>query len=141
MKSQSGFTLIELMIAVVILTVLAAVALPSYRENVAQSRRAEARAQLLEAAQYMERYASEGNGSYAVAAKPPVLPSTVVPKGASGTSVRYNISLVNNATTFTVKATPVNVMAGDKCAIFTLDNLGVRNLEGSPTLPKDKCWK
>lgn len=45
--SVRGFTLIELMIVVAIIAVLASVAYPSYKEYVARSRRAEARAVLL----------------------------------------------------------------------------------------------
>lgn len=50
-----GFTLIELMIVVAIVAILAAVAYPSYRDSISKSRRAEARAQLMDAVQYMQR--------------------------------------------------------------------------------------
>ena len=55
---QSGFTLIEIMITVAIVGILAAVALPSYTSYVARGKRAEVRANMLEAAQFMERYYS-----------------------------------------------------------------------------------
>ncbi|BAL25515.1 type IV pilin protein [Azoarcus sp. KH32C] len=39
---QSGFTLIELMIAMVVVAILAAVAIPSYMDSIRKSRRADA---------------------------------------------------------------------------------------------------
>ena len=57
--SVRGFTLIELMIVVAIIAVLASVAYPSYKEYVARSRRAEARAVLVAAQQWMERFYTE----------------------------------------------------------------------------------
>ena len=46
MKRQGGFTLIELMIVLVIVGILAAVALPSFRDQIRKSRRADAIAEL-----------------------------------------------------------------------------------------------
>ena len=60
-RRQGGFTLIEVMIVVAIVAILAAIAYPSYLESVRKSKRAEARAQLMEAAQYMQRFYSQND--------------------------------------------------------------------------------
>ncbi|MES2887468.1 MAG: type IV pilin protein, partial [Pseudomonadota bacterium] len=66
-RLNHGFTLIELMIAVAVVALLAAVALPSYYEFVMRSHRANARAALLQAAQWMERTAT-AQGTYPLTA-------------------------------------------------------------------------
>ena len=67
MKKTFGFTLIEMMIAVAIVGIIAAIALPSYQESVRKSNRAEAKTELNDIAQRLQRcytlYASFNNAS------------------------------------------------------------------------------
>ena len=62
--AQRGFTLIELMIAVVVVALLASIALPSFMDSIRKSRRSEAFAALMAVQQAQERW--RGNhGAYA----------------------------------------------------------------------------
>lgn len=67
MKKQSGFTLIELMIAVAIVAILASVALPSYQQYLVRGRIPEATSQLAAKRVQMEQWFQD-NRTYAVTA-------------------------------------------------------------------------
>lgn len=54
-RRNSGFTLIEVVIVVVILGVLMSIALPAYQESMRKGRRADAKAGLMDAANRQER--------------------------------------------------------------------------------------
>ena len=55
-RSHAGFTLIELMIVVMIVSILAALAIPSYRSHVIKATRRDAQATMLELASREQQY-------------------------------------------------------------------------------------
>lgn len=131
----SGFSLIELMIAVAIVGILAAIAYPSYRQQVERGRRAEARTVLLEAAQFMQRYYG-ANDTYAGAVLPPALSRSP----ANGTQL-YSIVLAAgaNRSTYTLQAVPQGVMSNDKCGTMSIDSSGRKTVTGTASVAE--CWK
>ncbi len=61
LRRPGGFTLADLMIVLAIAGILTGLALPSYRESVRKSRRAEGRAALMQLMQQEERFYAEHN--------------------------------------------------------------------------------
>jgi type IV pilus assembly protein PilE len=57
-KHTHGFTMVELMVVLIIVTILAAIAFPSYQESILKTKRAEGRAALMRTMQQQERYYS-----------------------------------------------------------------------------------
>ena len=154
-QTQSGFTLIELMIAVAIVGILAAIAFPSYQESVRKSRRADAEGALLGFANAMERHFTEFN-SYcdAAAAGGTVValcgtgtedtgaPAIYAPPAATAVNYTFTILAVTpTPTTYILQAAPVagSSQANDKCGTLTVNNTGAKtNSNGLPQ--PDECW-
>lgn len=136
-RSEYGFTMIELMITVAVVSLLATIALPSYRQYVDRARRLDAQTTLLEAAQFMERFYTQ-NGTYANATLPAGL--AVSPAGSTGAKVLYNITLAPapTATAYNLQATPNNGQVNDACGNLTYNHLGVRGTSKSTVA---ECWR
>ncbi|WP_006786796.1 type IV pilin protein [Thiorhodospira sibirica] len=130
MRSKKGFTLIELMIAVAVIAIIAAIAIPSYANYVRKSKRADAHTALLRIQLEQEKWRAN-NASY----------GTLVNIGVSENSPEgyYTLTITNtSATGYTATA---NAKAGTSQANDTGCTGIVLTLNASgETRTPATCW-
>jgi type IV pilus assembly protein PilE len=139
-RAESGFTLVEIIVVVVIVGVLAMVALPAYQDSIRKGQRSDAKAGLMAAAGRMEQFILD-RGTYTddmtqlgYATDPMISDEKHYSIGAAACA---NGSL---ATCYVLTATPrsSSPTADDgQCTSFTLASTGARAAMG--TL-EDECW-
>jgi type IV pilus assembly protein PilE len=129
MKKLQGFTLIEMMITVVIISILAAIAIPSYTNHIKKTRRKMATACLQANAQYMERWYTSNMTYVGAAAQPcqteiqPYYTEVVIDPVA--------------ARSFTATIVPEGAQASDTCGTLTVNEKGLRTASGGTVAA---CW-
>jgi len=116
--NMKGFSLLELMVAVVIIGILAAIAIPNYNAYMVKTRRSTAKSELQNLANAMERHYTTTN-SYTGAGTtggdtgaPTIYPAQVPNDGTA----YYNLTIeAVTQTTYTLRATPIATgpQAGD----------------------------
>jgi type IV pilus assembly protein PilE len=134
---KNGFSLIELMIAVGIVGILTAIAIPSYSAYVKRANRTDATRSLSVTAQALERCYSQ-NFSYAVATCP-VAGVSPAPSSQGYYSVTIAI-IAGPPVSYTLTAVPVLApqTADAACTQFTLTSTG---LQGAlPAGNTQTCW-
>ena len=152
-----GFTLIELLLAIAVVAILAAIAIPSYSAYIVRGQRAAAKTGLEQMAQFLERnYTASGCYQWADAASCTAGAGTaVLPPFTSsptdGSAATYGIQVAfPTAQSFLITATPcgaggsctgnANLTFTDPdCGAFTLNNTGVKKASG--TLGVAGCWQ
>lgn len=133
MKKLTGFTLLELMIALVIVAILMSIAIPSYQQWTRKSRRSEGMSALMQMQLAQERWRAN-NTSYGTLAQ--------AYNGVSTTDNGYYTLAVtaNSATGYTMTATGNGDQANDTesgtaCATLTITVAGA-NTSKTPAA----CW-
>jgi len=126
--------LIELVIAVAIVGILAAIAVSSYGSSVVKSRRSTAKACALEAAQYMERYYTT-NLTYAGAP---------LPACSSDPAPFYTVSFSGtpDTTTYIVQVVPQppQSTSDTKCGTLNVDQTGKKQAGDNTAATIAYCW-
>lgn len=142
---ERGFTLIELMIAVVIVAILTAIAYPSYTQYVLRSHRTAAKTALQDLASRQERFFTTNNVYATTLAQLGYPPGNVPVPDAN--SHYYDLSMPNVTnnpgapSTYGLQAAPFGSQQNDaECGTFTLDELGNQGISGG-TGTAQTCWK
>ena len=149
MKHQQGFSLIELMIAIVIVGIITAVAIPSYRDYVTRSRVPEATAALGDLRVRMEQFYQD-NRTYPTAGcvVAPTLPAPTTPPTQLQLPLGQNFNFTcgtPTATTYTVQAAGKGSMVGFQ---YTVDQFngktsaftGAAATNGWTVPSPNNCW-
>lgn len=133
----TGFSLIELMIAVAIVAIIAAIAVPSYEGSVQKSRRSDAKMALIQTATLQEQWYFQFN----------TYTNDVTNLGSSDATLEspegfYVITAaVPSATEFTLTATAVGVQLKDTdCRTLTLAHTGRKASRDSAAAVSTECW-
>ncbi len=123
-----GFTLIELMITVVVVAILAAIALPNYREYVRRGSREATQSQLIEMAGIQEKIFLNSNAFSSNVASGYNGNATGGLGATGGKSLdgRYLLSITVSGASYTLTATPISGGPQDGDGVLTIASNGVR---------------
>jgi type IV pilus assembly protein PilE len=134
----------EVLTALVVIAVLAAIAIPVWRNHLLRVRRAEARDALIELQVAQDRYFGR-HARYATAAQL-AAPDGLALKATSAQGL-YSISLDTSADGLGFVATAKTVAragqeADSRCAAFSIDHVGqMRAVDSSGTDRSADCWR
>lgn len=132
--ANAGFTLIEMLVTLVILSILTIAAYPSYVAWIVKAHRSDAMATLTQDQTLLERCYAQ-SFTYVGCTSLPAFPQT-------STQGFYSIALSNlTATTYTLTATPIGSQARDeRCASMSIDQSGQRTAANSAAVAQTECW-
>lgn len=134
----SGYSLIELMIALLITGILLKVALPSYNRQSLKVARVDAKISLLEAVAWQEKYYTR-YFTYSLYANPlSVSPQDQILSASN----HYLISISaceegDISICFVAQAEPQGAQKEDECGIFYTDNTGLKSVSNEDA---ENCW-
>lgn len=129
-QRAAGFTLVELMVSLSVVAIVAAIAYPSYQEQMRKGRRAAAQAFLVEVAAREQQYLLDAR-TYAVGAGAVTSLNLTVPNEvAPYYTVTVEPAAATSPPTYRLIATPVDAQTAD--GVLTLDQDGAKTRAGQP---------
>ncbi|HUQ09065.1 MAG TPA: type IV pilin protein [Steroidobacteraceae bacterium] len=135
-----GVTLLEILVVLLVVGIIAALAMPSYRQHMVRVNRTEATSTLYEIASAEERhYLHRGSYTSDVTGAPPE-GLGLARDGAH--RYEYTVSIAGDGQSFIARATPVRDGGQDsdaECLGFSLDHRGRRAVSGSRDT--SSCWR
>lgn len=137
----AGWTLIELLVALVIIAILATFALPAYRSHALRAHRVEAKSALLALAAAQERFYLH-HDRYAAHAELAVAPPQGLGLAEMTRDGRYRLTIaVADAREFrAAAAATADQVADERCATFTIDAYGARTATSVAGIAAPGCW-
>jgi type IV pilus assembly protein PilE len=129
-RSAAGFTLIELMIAVVVIAILTSIAYPSYRQHVVRSKRSAAQATMMDIANRQQQFLI-ANRRYADKAELEANGYVLPPEVSENYDWDVLLGAGGGPPTFGITLTPTGGQASD--VVLTLNQAGLKT-------PADK-WR
>ena len=120
-RKSLGFTLIEIMVAVLIIGILTAIAVPSYQSYLLKGNRAAAQAYLIDIAQQQQQYLLDAR-TYATNVTG--LSMTTPTNVSTYYTIQDPFTIGTAPNSFSITATPVGSQASDTCGTLLIDNLG-----------------
>lgn len=137
---SAGFTLIEVMIVVVIVSILVAVALPAYQGSLQKGRRSDAMSGLLDASNRQQQFMLD-QGRYTIDMRElgyAANPSITEEGHYSISAVACGGGAIGNCFELTATPRAGSPQAQDtRCTSFTLDSFGTRTATGTTAA---ECW-
>jgi type IV pilus assembly protein PilE len=136
LAGSRGFTLIELMIALVILAVVSSYAIASYQKSILKTNRAAAKTTLGKLSSAEENYHFSHN-NYAATA------TTLIGAIPAQVSQKYTFSVTPAApsTTYTWTATATGGQLKDTdCKTFSISSSGLQSATNSAGTANSSCW-
>ena len=111
-QGESGFTLVELLVVMLILGLLAAIAIPAFFNQRTKAQDAEAKSTVKTAQTAMETYATDNNGAYTGADRPKLKAiEPTLSSASSGTNTITTLTVASNAYTLTVTSSSGNTFS------------------------------
>lgn len=134
---QTGYSLMELLVTVALVTVVTSIALPSYRNHVTRSHRGDAMTALLKIANAQEKFYLQNN----------TYTTSLNDLDIAGTDNGYYSLSIPNADVNVFSATATPAAGGpqaddDQCAQFAIDSTGTRSATNSGGGDSTQaCWR